>query len=469
MTLFARLVLLLWLPVGIWIFRRYDTRTAILITAISGTLFLPQRVRFPLPLIPDYESSTAVVYVILIGLFLYDTKWLTRLQPWWLDVPIFFWCISPLFASIRNDLGIYDGVNATFITIWQYGIPYLLGRVYFNNLENLKKLAVAIVKGGLIYVPFCIWEGLMSPQLHRQLYGYYAHSSGIRQSIRFGGYRPMVFMTHGLAVGLFMMTVTLIALWLWQSKGVREIWGFDLIYIVPVLVFTLVWCRSTGALALFLYGVIILVVAKWGKSSWPLWILIFGIIIYLYLNIQGIFDKTPVLEFANNFVPAQRIQSLEFRLDEEELLAAKAREQFWFGWGGWGRNRIYEENFYGIFEDTSITDSLWILAFGTRGIIGIVSITASMLLPTMVFAAFSYQVRTWFHPRVCAAAVFAVLLPLFMLDSLLNSHLTIIAWVIPGALTGLILNEEEQLTTIKSENELESLYLAKISENIAKK
>ncbi|ELR97488.1 hypothetical protein [Gloeocapsa sp. PCC 73106] len=470
MSLIAKLVLLAWLPIAIWIFRRYPPRTAILITAIAGVLFLPQRVEFRVPLLPDYNSQTAVVYAILIGLLIYDTKWLTRLEPWWLDLPILIWCISPFFASWRNDLGIYDGINESISGVWQYGIPYLVGRVYFRSLEDLKQLAVAIIKGALIYVPFCWWEGLMSPNIHRFIYGYFPHTGGFAQTLRYGGYRPNVFMSHGLAVGLWMMTATLIAVWLWQSKkAVLEIWGLDMVYIVPILVFTLVWCRSTGAVFYFAYGLFILAIAKWTKSSWPLLLLIAAIVVYLYLNVQGIFDKTPVLEVLSNIFSPQRIQSLEFRLDEETLLSAKAREKFWFGWGGWGRNRIFEEDFYGIFRDTSITDSLWILGFGTKGVIATICLTATMLVPPVIFNFFRYPVTTWFHPRIAAAAAFVALLPLLMLDNLLNNHLTMVCWVITGGLTGLILNPQEKLSKILWENKLDSGSLPEIPGKIAQR
>jgi hypothetical protein len=443
MTIIAKVVLLLWLPIALSFFRFYPPRKAILLTLVGGILFLPQRVVFSLPIIPDYTSSTAIVYPVIIGLFIYDTKWLTRLEPWWLDIPVLVLCMTPLFASIRNDLGIYDGINTTLFDVWMYGIPYLLGRVYFNNLANIKKLAVAVVQGGLLYVPFCIWEGLMSPQIHKIIYGYYAHTSGIRQSIRAGGYRPMVFMSHGLAVGLWIMGAALIAVWLWQSKAVQYIWGVDMFYIVAILVFTLMWNRSTGAYFLFAYGVLILAFAKWRKSTLPLFLLIIAIIIYLYVAIQGNFDKMPVLNFLSNFASLDRVRSLEFRLDQETLLIDKAREQFWFGWGAWGRSRVREENYYGIFQDISVTDSLWILAFGSRGVIGIISLAFSFLIPALSFPYLSHSVKVWFHPQVGSAAVLAILLPLFMLDNIANNFVSPMGWVMTGAVTGLILNTEE--------------------------
>ena len=81
-----------------------------------------------------------------------------------------------------------------------WGAPYLLGRLYFSEPAALRDLALATVSAALAYVPFCLWEIRMSPQLHAIVYG--LQPFGFGQAIRFGGYRPSVFMTHGLMLGM---------------------------------------------------------------------------------------------------------------------------------------------------------------------------------------------------------------------------------------------------------------------------
>ena len=49
---------------------------------------------------------------------------------------------------------------------------------------------------GLV-VPF-VGIMLISPQLHFMTYGFYQHE--FTQVVRMGGYRPMVFLQHGIAV-----------------------------------------------------------------------------------------------------------------------------------------------------------------------------------------------------------------------------------------------------------------------------
>ena len=55
-------------------------------------------------------------------------------------------------------------------SIW--GLPYLFGRMYFGTPEDLRYFAIGMAVGGLAYVPPCIWESRMSPQLLQQVYGY---------------------------------------------------------------------------------------------------------------------------------------------------------------------------------------------------------------------------------------------------------------------------------------------------------
>jgi hypothetical protein len=444
MTPQAQLVLLLWFPLTIYFFRRYKPREAVIISFLGGVLFLPQRTGFALPLIPDYQGSVAACYGIAIGVLLYDSQRLSKFKFAPLDIPMLVWCICPIFSSLSNDLGLYDGVNEAINQSVVWGLPYFVGRLYFNNLQDLKFLAESILKGGLIYVPLCLWEGLMSPNLHLIVYGYYAHPSGIRQAIRYGGYRPNVFMQHGLMVGMWMMLTALICIWLWQSKTIKTVWNYQVNILVPVVIFTVIWARSTGAYGYFFYGLIILFTAKFAKNGLPLIILVLGIFYFVYANVNGTFQSHKILDFLGNIANEERLQSLQLRWENEEFLAEKARERIIFGWGGWGRNRIFQENWLGEIEDVSVTDSLWIIAFGIRGMVGLYSLTLALLLPPLLLCFSRYSAKTWLHPQVAPTAVLAVGLTLFMLDSVINNMFNPIFPLISGGLTGLLIQSAKK-------------------------
>jgi hypothetical protein len=444
----AQLVIFAWLPIILLLFSQFPPRTAIIISFIGGILFLPQGAGLKLPMVPDYTGNIATCYSILLGICLFDFGRLSRFKAGWVDLPMLIWCICPVFSSLSNDLGVYDALTETFGQTAKWGFPYFIGRLYLSNLAGLKELAIAIVKGGLIYVPLCLWEARMSPQLHNMLYGYYPHSSGISQAMRGSGWRPMVFMEHGLVVALWMMSAALIALWLWKTNSIETIWEIPFTWLVAALIITTIVIKSAGAYVYLAYGAIVLAGAKWKRIRWPLLLLIAGIILYLVVAAAGIFQGDEIVSWAANFFNPDRAQSLEFRFENETLLSAKAREKLLFGWGGWGRSRIIEENWEGELVDMSVTDSLWVIAFGVNGLVGLISISASMLLPAIAFGWFSYPPKTWFNSKVAPAAALSVVLTLYMLNCLVNGHYVPIYPMISGGLSGLILSKEHlSLTT----------------------
>ncbi|MCU0535030.1 MAG: O-antigen ligase domain-containing protein [Hydrococcus sp. Prado102] len=438
----AQIVIFAWLPIILLLFNQFPPRTAIIISFIGGILFLPQGAGLRLPLIPDYTGDLATCYGITLGICLFDFQRLYRFRGGWVDLPMLIWCICPLFSSLTNGLGWYDGLNESIKQAAMWGWPYFIGRLYLSNLAGLKELAIAIVKGGLIYIPFCLWEARMSPHLHHMVYGYYAHSSGIIQAVRDGGWRPMVFMEHGLVVALWMMTAALIALWLWKANTLETIWDFPFLWAVVALVITTIIIRSAGAYVYLAYGAIVLAGAKWKRLRLPLLLLILGIILYLVLAASGIFKGDEIVTWAANYFNPERADSLAFRFKNETLLGAKAREKLIFGWGGWGRSRIIEENWEGELVDITVTDSLWIIAFGINGLVGLISLTASMLLPVICFGWFSYPVKTWFNAKVAPAAALSVVLSLYMLNCSINGHYVPIYPMIGGGLSGLFLSKE---------------------------
>ncbi len=378
---------------------------------------------------------SATCYGVLLATIVFDIKRFKSLQLSWLDLPMLVWCICPFLSSITNDLGWYDGISALNQQITTWGAPYYLGRLYLNDLDGLRKLAIGIFAGGLIYIPFCLLEIRLSPLLHRMVYGFSARQN-LGTEIRYGGYRPTVFMETGLMVGAWMMAATLLGLWLWQTGVIKQLWSIPARRLVVTLLVTFVLVKSTGAWFLLAMGLVILFVAKWFRTSLLLLILVVTISSYLLVGATGTFSGDQIVSVISRGVNPERAQSLEFRFDNEKLLSDKARQKMVFGWGGWGRSRVYDQ--WG--KDISITDSLWIIAFGTEGVVGLISLTASLLLPVIVFVK-CFPARLWSNPQVAPAAALAVLLVLYMLDCVLNAMINPIYTLACGGIAGLTLNQ----------------------------
>ncbi len=427
------LVMFGWIPIVFHFFNRFPARQAVIIGFIVAWLFLPQK-EFPLPGLPDYTKVSATCYGIAIATIIYDIGRFRSFKFSWVDLPMLIWCLCPLASSISNGLGTYDGLSSALLQTITWGAPYFLGRIYLNSLEGLSQLAKGIFLGGLVYVPLCLFEIKMSPQLHRLVYGFSPYS--FAQTIRYGGYRPSVFMQHGLEVGMWMMAATLIGICFWKTGIVRQVYGIPISWLVLALLVTFILIKSTGAYFLLFLGIGILIFAWQFRSSFIVLLLIAFIYIYFGQNtLTETYVSDQIVTSVSGIVPRERIQSLEFRFNNEEMLTDKAREKIVFGWGGWGRNRVYKYSWDGKLIDVSITDSLWIIAFGQNGLVGLMSVFSAFFFPAIAFIQ-RYPASYWFKPQVAPAAVITIILLLYMVDSLFNAMINPIFILACGGVAG---------------------------------
>jgi O-antigen ligase len=132
----------------------------------------------------------------------------------------------------------------------------------------------------------------------------------------------------------------------------------------------------------------------------------------------------------------ERAQSLEFRFINEDMLARKALLRPLFGWGGWGRSRVYNPE--GV--DVSITDGLWIIIFGSTGWLGVFSFIATFVLPLFLLWR-RFPLRTWATPEVGPLAVVTVWLCIYMIDCLLNAMVNPVFALALGAVVGNAVSE----------------------------
>jgi len=430
-----------WMPIVFYLFVRFPTQRAVIISFVVAWLFLPQA-SYPIPLLPPYDKVSGACYAILLATIVYDTARITTFKPGWLDVPMVIWCLCPIVSQVTNG---GSPISPTFTQIIAWGLPYLLGRLYLGSLDGLRQLAIGIFAGGLAYIPFTLIEGVRGPILHQMVYGVNAFEDW-GQARRLGGWRPVVFMQHGLMVGLWMMTAALIGVWLWQTGTLKKFLGRNIKTLVIVLTIAFFLCRSTGAYSLFAFGLIVLFSAKHFRTSLPLLFIIGYIVFYLYVAASGQFSSDDAVGFITQIFGEERAASMKFRFDMEEILGDKARQAFLFGWGDGGGNRVYNQ--YG--QDISVTDSLWIIAFGVNGAVGLASLFSSLLLPVVVFCVSKYPARTWANPKVAPAAVLAVSLTMYVFDCVLNAMTNPIFALIAGGLSGLVLKAPESLKTKKT-------------------
>jgi hypothetical protein len=404
-------------------------------------LFLPEVQAFS----PTHTSPEPVIiagfrlvklfvpcYTVFLAALLFDrARWLA-FRPRWFDVPMLLWCLSPLLSSLSNDLGVHDGLVQVLEAVLAWGGPYLIGRVYFPDAERLRELAVGVVLGGVVYVPLCLYESVMGPSLHRMMYGWVQHD--LSQSPRWGGFRPFVFLEHGLAVGMWMTVATLLALTLARdgSRPGSQLgrWlGFGALLVTAVL------CRSALALALGLAGLALLWLARWQRRPLLLAALLGVAPTYIALRTTGAWSGEDLEALVARVAGPERAASLDFRLRNEAAIMERTRERLWFGWGGWGRADTEVDTVFG--KHRTIADGLWILTFGNRGLWGLIALYTALLLPPLRFAL-RYPPPEWSRPEVALPAAWAVAVTLFAIDGLMNNMANQVVLLAAGGLSAIV-------------------------------
>jgi hypothetical protein len=311
-------------------------------------------------------------------------------------------------------LGAYEGLSAIAFNVFLWGIPYFIGRVYFNDLVAMRELAVTIVVGALLYVPLCLFEMRFGPTLHKNLYGFIQQT--FREAKRWGGYRPTVFLQHGLAVGMFMCTATLVAIWTWRSKAIQNIYSLPMGMVTGAVLVTAVLCKSTGAILLLAVGLSVLYAAVKLRSKAILIALVLAAPIYMGIRTMGLWSGQQLVNLTSDVMGPDRADSLAMRIRNEDRLVARALERPVFGWGRFGRNHIIDSET----GKHTVTDGMWVIAIGQAGLVGLISFTLLLLLPVWLLVH-GCHVRFWSQPAIAPAAAMAVLLVIHMIDNLFNA------------------------------------------------
>jgi len=470
MTALCNPVLLATVILGIILFRYYPGHRIVVGMYVLGVMLLPElgsaefveNVPRPLGFAGvRLIKPNAIALGLIFGSLLSDRRRWLAAHPRWFDLPMLAWCLGPILTSVTNSLvyndpvsryvplsssvmgrtislldssDLYDGFLRAIDVVLLWGVPYLLGRLYITDSQKIRELVIAVIAGTALYAPLCVVEMVASPQLHRWVYGYHQHD--FLQSIRFDGYRPMVFMEHGLAVGFWMVAGALAATWLWtcgawryitvRGQCVNGLWLAIPLCVVAIL------CKSTGALTLGVVGFAALAVSWTMHRPLPVFMLLCVFPLYTLVRTEGSWDAREVVELTNDTVGADRGQSLEFRLQNEELLVVKALERPLVGWGGWGRSRVHGQ--YG--EATTVADGMWIITLGERGLIGLVTLGLLLLLP-LIMLLVKHRSQLWVDSGSAATAIAAVILGIYSIDCLLNAMVNPVYLLLGGAVMGL--------------------------------
>lgn len=413
-----------WPVVVLVLFTVLPPRRAVIVGMLGAWLFLPIA-GYPLPGLPDITKMSITCASVFVGAFLVDAQRFGRLRWSWVDLAMLVWLLAPLPSAVSAGYGAYEGVSGVLNQVVSWGMPYLIGRLYFGDAEGLRELAVGIFIGGLVYVPFVLFEARMSPQLHTWVYGFHQHE--FYQTKREGGWRPTVFMQHGLGVAMFMGTAAVCGLWLWKAGRTKAISG------VPVWMFALglfvvaALCRSSYALMLMLTATAALFASRGLNTRAILAVLLAIPGLYIAARTVGGWDAG-LLKSAAATIGEARMYSLETRLNSEDMMWRWVQSSLVFG-----KCRIAELMYSRHINGKFIPDGLWLIALGKYGMVGLIGMMGVLLLPVAVYLKRT-KARVLMSPAMAGATVLMTVLVMYAMDNLLNALLNPIYLLAAGGL-----------------------------------
>lgn len=430
----AFIVLLAWPLVVITLFALLRPARAVVVAFVAGWLFLPL-ISLDVTGLPPYGKFTATSMAVIVCIALFDWQRLMGFRFSWLDLPMLVWCLVPMASSLSNGLGAWDGVSGISDRVLTYAIPYLVGRLYLTKEERWAYLGKALVMGAIVYLPLCIWEMRMSPQLHGWVYGIRGRAHW-EYGDAFGmfGWQPTVFMNSVFEVNMLMSMAALTTFWAWRSGRLRKIQGVDIRWFVPCFVVMAVLCKKWSNIGLMLIGLTALALTE--KIRSPIWVyaIIFLPIGYMTLFSLDIYRGEGISDQIGS-LSERRAESFQFRLDNDAQLVDKAMQRPIFGWGGWGRNRVHNEQG----KDVSVTDSAYGIFLGVNGIVGLAAITLVYTLPFLTFVR-KWPPKTWLRAPASMVVPFAMIVGLHLIDNLFNAFPNAMYPMFAGGVTAFVLS-----------------------------
>jgi len=139
---------------------------------------------------------------------------------------------------------------------------------------------------------------------------------------------------------------------------------------------------------------------------------------YCAARIEG-WSAHEIVNMSRGAINEERAQSLQYRINMENILVAKALERPSLGWGRWNRSRVFDEEG----NDVTVTDGLWIIILGTTGFIGLVAAALVFALPALAILR-RFPGVVWQDRRLAPAVALTMVLLLAAIDQLLNAMMT---------------------------------------------
>jgi hypothetical protein len=437
---FAYVALFGWPLIALYLYSRMSVQSATLWTILGGFLLLPVALEVKIPMVPAFNKETIPNIAAVLGCLFIAQKRPRFVYGFGVtEIFLLVLILSPFITSIQNTddiwiggrvlpgVGLYDAGSAVIFQI-VFMLPFFFGRQFFRKPEDTAEILKVLVIAGLGYSLLMLFEIRMSPQLHTWVYGYFPNSF-LQQVRGTDSFRPVVFLGHGLVVAFFGMTTAVAAATLWRCR-IRVVRSAPPSAVTAYLSVVLVLCRTWADI---IYGALLIPLIRLASQRLQIrvaCILVLIAISYPLLRAADAIPTTYLLNMAGS-VNEAREDSLKTRFVQEQRLLDKAWQRIWFGWGRFGRNRIYNEETGG---NESITDGAWIIVVGTFGLVGFAAVFGLLALTVFRAAAALKYVQSTRDGMLLTGL--ALIVSINMIDLLPNSSLSCWTWLLAGSLLG---------------------------------
>lgn len=442
MTL-AMIVLYSWPLVVIFLFRKLPLAEAITASILFGFLLLPTRVGLSVSGLPGFDKDfIPVLTATILALAAVSLPAKARaahvrpgiLPQHWLGRLMIAMLIGAAFGTALTNtdrlvigarafpgLSLYDAFSIINALIGSLML-FLLGRKFLGHPESQKAVLKVLVVGGLVYAALALFEVRMSPRLNLMIYGF--HPNSWVQALRGGGFRPMIFLENGLYVAMFLGCMSLAAFGAMRMASGkarnRYMWAGIFIY------GTLVLSNSLGALMVTTALLPVVLFLPLRTRLLVAGAVAAMVLTYPMLRSADLVPTERILAMVEQINP-NRVGSLKFRLENEDILLDRAAQRPLFGWGGWSRSRVFDERG----RDISVTDGRWVIVFGQGGWVRYLAEYGLLTVPILLLA---FRRRSkGLEP---AAVGLALVLVANLVDSIPNGGIHAVTWLLAGALMG---------------------------------
>lgn len=413
-------VIAAWTPLVLVAFRARGPRRAVPIALLGGFLLLPGTSEGAWTVLGTFvlnkRTIPGLALILAVGLF--DRLALARFRPRAVDLAMLGYLLAPLLAAAANGTDTWRGsIAQAWIHLAEWGLPYVVGRIYYGEGEGPRRLGTDVALAGLFSIPIVAFEAVMGPRYYLAGLLYGIESVGGMTS-RLGGWRPDGFLTNGLEMAEWMALAAVLATWMWALARWRPApippW-----LPAPALVAAAVACRGVYGYAALAIGLAATALTGALRTRLILMALTLVPPAYIAARISGLWDARALVGLAGR---AGNAATTEVRIDMEDDFLDRVRGHgLTFGFGGmypdWG------------------AEGRWVTAMAGAGVVGMALQYAALMLP----AALLIWRRTARGPSTSPELGLALFVVLHAIDSLHNTALIAPIPLISGALAGVFL------------------------------